>query len=91
MSEVVKLDKAKRKCNTAPRYSYMAIDQTSGAGRYYNRMVRDIENDLGGRRHRIQLEFVRAFSGAATRLKSLTHAAGTVAVGGFLRHGRTLH
>jgi hypothetical protein len=63
----------KRKRNTAPRYAYVPIDQNSGAGRFYNRMVREVEADLGGRRKlsRVSLELVRAFCGAATALQSL--------------------
>ena len=48
---------------------------TSGAGRFFDRMVRDIETDLGGRRQlsRIEGELIRAFAGASTQVRYLTH------------------
>ena len=51
------------------------IDKASGAARFFDRMVREIEQDLGGRRHltRIEGELVRAFAGAATTLQYLNH------------------
>ena len=53
------------------------IDQTSGAGRFFAKMVREIEVDLGAgsRRNlsRIECELVRAFAGAATQLRYLNH------------------
>jgi hypothetical protein len=51
------------------------LDKTSGAARYYAKMMRDIEVDLGGRRllSRIETELVRAFCGSATRLEYLNH------------------
>ena len=70
---VVDLTTSKRKRNTAPRYSYVPIDQSSDAGRFFNRLVKEIEQDLGGRRRlsRITIELVRAFGGAATALRYL--------------------
>ncbi len=49
------------------------IDRTSGPARFFDRMVREIEGDLGGRRQlsRIQGELIRAFCGAATALQYL--------------------
>jgi hypothetical protein len=51
------------------------LDKTSGAARYYAKMMRDIESDLGGRRlmSRIETELIRAFCGSATRLEYLNH------------------
>jgi len=53
----------------------LPIDKASGAARFFDRMVREIEGDLGGRRHltRIECELVRAFAGAATTLQYLNH------------------
>jgi hypothetical protein len=42
---VVKLKKSKR----APR-DLVAIDKASGAAKFFDKMVRDIEADYGGRR-----------------------------------------
>jgi hypothetical protein len=46
---------------------------TGSAGRFFDKMVRDIEIDLGGRRQlsRIEGELIRAFAGAATALQYL--------------------
>jgi hypothetical protein len=46
---------------------------TGSAGRFFDKMCRDIEFDLGGRRKltRIQSELIRAFAGAATTLQYL--------------------
>ena len=51
----------------------MPIDRTSGPTRFFDRMVREIEGDLGGRRQlsRIQGELIRAFAGSATALQYL--------------------
>jgi len=51
------------------------LDKTSGAARFFDKMVRDIEVDLGGRLRlsRIQGELIRAFSGAATAIQYLNH------------------
>jgi hypothetical protein len=69
---VVDLKRAKSK--RAGR-DLIAIDKTSGAARYYAKMMRDIESDLGGRRlmSRIELQLVMAFCGSATRLEYLNH------------------
>jgi hypothetical protein len=60
----------------APR-DLVPIDKSSGAGRFFSRMVQDIENDLGSgsRRNlsRIELELINAFAGAATALQYLNH------------------
>jgi hypothetical protein len=44
-----------------------------GAARFFDRTVREIESDLGGRRQlsRIEGELIRAFAGAATTLQYL--------------------
>jgi hypothetical protein len=53
------------------------IDLNSGAGRFFTKMVKEIENDLGAgsRRNlsRIETELIRAFAGAATQLQYLNH------------------
>jgi hypothetical protein len=70
---VVDINRGKRSYRRAPR-DLMPIDKTSGAARFFDRMVREIEVDLG--RHditRIEGELIRAFAGAATTLQYLTH------------------
>jgi hypothetical protein len=49
------------------------LDKHSGAGRFFAKLVRDIETDLAGRRNltRIESELIRAFAGAATTLQYL--------------------
>lgn len=51
----------------------LPLEQATGAARFFDKMVRDIETDLGGRRQlsRIQGELIRAFAGAATTLQYL--------------------
>ncbi len=48
---------------------------TSDAGRFFNKMIRDIETDLSGRRNlsRIERELIVAFCGGATVLRYLNH------------------
>jgi hypothetical protein len=68
---VVDLGKrAKRK--RAPR-DLMPLDKATGAARFFDRTVREIESDLGGRRQlsRIEGQLIRAFAGAATTLQYL--------------------
>ena len=62
------MKKAKR---IKPARRDLPIDQCSGAGRFYAKLVRDIEADLGGRRHlsRIESELIRGFAGSATLLQ----------------------
>jgi hypothetical protein len=57
------------------RRDLVPIDKTSGAARFFDKMVRDIEIDLGGRREltRIEGELIRGFAGAATTLRYLNH------------------
>jgi hypothetical protein len=71
MPEVVDL-KSKRKRQPSSMV-LVPLDQKTGAGRLFNKMVRDIEADLGGRRQltRIEREWVQAFAGAATRVQYL--------------------
>jgi hypothetical protein len=68
---VVDLKRAKRAKRT-PR-NLVPLDKATGAARFFDRMVREIENDLGGRRQlsRIEGELIRAFAGAATTLQYL--------------------
>ena len=68
---VVDLKRAKRS-RRRPR-DILPLDQATGAARFFARMVREIEQDLGGRRQltRIQGELIRAFAGAATTLQYL--------------------
>ena len=49
------------------------LDQATDASRFYNRVVRDIVADLGGRREltRIEGELIGAFAGGATVLRYL--------------------
>jgi hypothetical protein len=56
----------------APR-DLMPLDKATGAARFFDRTVREIESDLGGRRQlsRIEGELIRAFAGAATTLQYL--------------------
>jgi hypothetical protein len=67
---VVDLKTRKPKRKRAPR-DLMPLEKASGSGRFMDRMVREIEVDLGGRRHltRIEGELIRAFAGAATLLQ----------------------
>ena len=53
----------------------LPLDQASGAARFFGRMVREIETDLGGHRalSRIQRELLQAFAGAATQIQYLNH------------------
>jgi hypothetical protein len=69
---VVDLNRTKRVHKRAPR-DLVPIDKTGGPARFFDRMVREIESDLGGRRQltRIQGELIRAFAGAATTLQYL--------------------
>jgi hypothetical protein len=66
LADVVKLKKYKR----APR-NLVEIDKASGAARFFDKMVRDIEADYGGRREisRIASELIGAFAGSATALR----------------------
>ena len=68
------VDLKPRKWPKRPR-DLVPIDKSSGAARFFDQMVREIEGDLGGRRQlsRIEGELVRAFAGAATTLQYLNH------------------
>lgn len=50
-----------------------SLEQATGAARFFGKMVREIENDLGGRRQlsRIEGELIQAFCGAATQVQYL--------------------
>ena len=66
--------KPRSKSPKRPR-DLVPIDKASGPARFFGRMVREIESDLGGRRQltRIEGELIRAFAGAATTLQYLNH------------------
>ena len=51
----------------------LPLEQATDAARFFDRMTREIETDLGGRRQlsRIQGELIRAFCGGATVLRYL--------------------
>ena len=51
----------------------LPLERATGAARFFDKMVREIETDLGGRRQlsRIQGELIRAFAGAGTTLQYL--------------------
>lgn len=51
------------------------LDKSSAAARYYDKMVRDVENDLGGRREitRIEGELIHAFCASATLLRYMNY------------------
>jgi hypothetical protein len=68
------VDLKPRKSPKRPR-DLVPIDKASGAARFFDRMVREIESDLGGRRElsRIETELIRGFAGAATTLQYLNH------------------
>ena len=85
----------KKKIRRDPRA--LPLDQATDAGRFFNRMLRDIENDLGGRRKlsRIQDELINAFAGAATTLRYLNRqvALGEISeidLGGFATVASTM-
>ena len=53
----------------------MPIDKSSAAARFFDKMVREVEIDLGGPGEltRIKNELVRAFCGSAVTLRYLNH------------------
>jgi hypothetical protein len=53
----------------------LPLEQASGAARFFGRMVREIESDLGGHRalSRVTRELVQGFAGAATQVEYLNH------------------
>ncbi len=70
--KVVDLKHTKRS-KRAPR-DLLSLDKATGAARFFDRMVREIETDLGRRQlSRIEGELIRAFAGAATTLQYLNH------------------
>ena|ERR1700722_14531690 len=64
--------KRTKKHKRAPR-DLVTLAEDTGAGRFFTKMVRDIQSDLGGRREltRIENELIGAFCGAATHLQYL--------------------
>lgn len=68
---VIDINNGKR-YRRAPR-DLVPLDKTSGAARFFDRMLREVESDLGGKREltRIEFELIRAFCGAATQLQYL--------------------
>jgi hypothetical protein len=60
----------KKRRRQAPR-DLVPFEKATGAARFFQRMVKDVESDLGGRRYltRIEGELIRAFCGAATLLQ----------------------
>jgi hypothetical protein len=74
MTTVVDLNRKNRKRKRAPR-DLVRVDQNSGPGKFFAKMVRDIESDLGGRRQttRVAGELIEAFAGCATALRYQTH------------------
>jgi hypothetical protein len=71
MTEIVNLTRPHRRASS----QFVAVDKVSGAGKFFDKLTRDVERDLGGRDRlsRIERELVAAFSGAATTLRYLTH------------------
>jgi hypothetical protein len=71
MTAIVDINKSKAS-RRRPRH-LVRLAEHSGPARYYAKMQRDIEADLGGKRDlsRIEMELVRAFCGSATRLQYL--------------------
>lgn len=57
------------------RRDLVPIDKTSGPGRFFDKMTRDITADLGGKTEitRIEHELIGAFAGSATALRYITH------------------
>ena len=57
------------------RAHLVTLAKDTGAGRFFSKMVRDIQSDLAGRRNltRIENELIGAFCGAATHLQYLNH------------------
>jgi len=53
------------------KHDLVPIADKSGPARFFRRMVKDIEADLGGRRYltRIESELIRNFAGSATLLQ----------------------
>lgn len=53
------------------KHDLVPVGEMSGPARFFRKMVRDIESDLGGRRYlsRIEGELIRAFAGSATMLQ----------------------
>jgi hypothetical protein len=69
------IDLKKRQANSRATRDLVEIDKSSHAGRFQAKLIRDIEQDLAGRRNlsRIESELVGAFAGAAMTLRYLNH------------------
>ncbi len=67
------VDRKRTKGSKRASRDLVPLDKATGAARFFDRMVREIEADLGGRRQlsRIEGELIRAFAGAATTLQYL--------------------
>jgi hypothetical protein len=70
---VVDLKTKKRAKKRTPR-DLVQLGESTGAGRFFARLVGDVERDLGGTRHctRIEHELVLAFAGCATALQYIS-------------------
>jgi hypothetical protein len=88
----------RRTSSLRPR-DLVPLDRTSGAARFFAKMVREIEVDLGAgsRRNlsRIETELINAFCGAATQLRYLSHQillgeAGEIDLAGFSQLASTM-
>jgi hypothetical protein len=66
---IIKLSRPHRKVKD----QFVDISKTSGAARYFEKVVREVEQDLGGKRilSRIERELITAFAGAATTIQYL--------------------
>jgi hypothetical protein len=70
----------------------LPLGQATGAARFFDKMVREIETDLGGRRQlsRIQGELIRAFAGAATTLQVALGETGEIDLNGYATIASTM-
>lgn len=70
MAKIVRLKKA-RPQQVRARRDLVPIDKRSGPGRFYAKLIADVESDLAGRSNlsRIESELIRAFAGCCTSLQ----------------------
>ena len=68
---LVDLNKPRKRAKRAPRD--LVLLDNGGASRFFDKIIRDIQSDLGGRSElsRIEKELAQAFAGCATHLKYL--------------------